>query len=293
MPLASGIILASTWALKAPFWSPGGVKSLETPTLSSNNGSKFSRFAWIGDLLSWSWHENLHTSRPFLPLQCQWVFGWIWGTAIPLLLGRQKLTWTQLVLSDGDCKIYNAFEEHCASTYPNARHGICKFHLVPKPITDLGYTLCNKDNPLVKDQIATFNHFNFSWMTIGGVESENKFFLLHKLLLKWLTSFKIKGQFPTQVANSHEALKHNAEEPTKILMKIMNHKECWFFPNRRHLLHLQQQSTSALEGVFSTTKCLSGKKVTPNTSLLTSVRTQDLQVQTRMTGIVASVAIQC
>ena len=220
--------------------------------------------------------------RAFLPSQCQWVFGWIWGTAIPLLLGRQKLTRTQLVLSDGDCKIYNAFEEHRASTYPHARHGLCIFHLVTKPLTDSGYTLRNKDNPLVKDQIATFKHWIFSWMTIGGVESENEFFLSHKLLLEWLTSFKTKKHFPTHLANSHETLKHNAEELTKMLMKILNHKERWFFPNRRHLLHLQQRSTSALDGVFSTTKCLSGKKVTPNMSLLTSVRTQDLQVQTRM-----------
>ena len=43
--------------------------------------------------------------RAFLPSQCQWVFGWIWGTAIPILLGRDKLQRTQLVLSDGDCKI--------------------------------------------------------------------------------------------------------------------------------------------------------------------------------------------
>ena len=42
--------------------------------------------------------------RAFLPSECRWGFRWIWGTAIPTLLGRDNLSRDQLVLSDGDAK---------------------------------------------------------------------------------------------------------------------------------------------------------------------------------------------
>ena len=45
---------------------------------------------------------------------------------------------------------------------------------------------------------------------------------------------------------------------------------------------LQQRTTLALDGVFSTTKRHCGKTVTPNMSLLNSVKTHDSQVQNRM-----------
>ena len=220
--------------------------------------------------------------RAFLPSQCKWVFGWIWGTAIPILLGKNNLRRTQLVLSDGDCKIYNAFEEHRSQTYPSAVHGLCIFHLVTKPITDAGYKLRNRENALVQDQIATFKHWVFTWMKIGGVECEEEFQTSHGMLIKWLSSFRLEGNSLRNFGRAHDSLDHNSRELEKMLLTIMNHKAKWFFPSRKHLLHLQQKTTSALEGVFSTTKSLPGKKVTPNMTLLNSVRTQDLQVSNQM-----------
>ena len=46
--------------------------------------------------------------RVFLPSQCGWVF----GSAAPTLLGAQNLRRLQLLLTDGDSKMYNAFERH-------------------------------------------------------------------------------------------------------------------------------------------------------------------------------------
>ena len=220
--------------------------------------------------------------RAFLPSQCNWVFGWLWGTALPTLLGSEKLTRTQLVLSDGDCKIYNSFEEHRSKFYPNAVHALCIFHLVTKPITDAGSKFLMKDNSFVKDQIATFKQWVFTWMKIGGVESEHEFNKSHELLMNWLSSFREQNICQKHFGSAQKALEHNSRQLEEMLLTIMNHKQKWFFPSRKHLLHLQQKSTSALEGVFSTTKSLSGKSVTPNMTLLTSVKTQDLQAQNRM-----------
>jgi hypothetical protein len=86
-----------------------------------------------------------------------------------------------------------------------------------------------------------------------------------------------------RLSGVQDALKHNSIELEDFLLtKIMIHKKRWYFPQRSHLIHLQQKSTSALEGVFHTIKCKSSKTVTPSMSLLTSVRTQDQQVQNSM-----------
>ena len=45
--------------------------------------------------------------RVFMPSECRWVFLWIFKTAIPYLLGNAVLSRVQLVLTDGDSKIYN------------------------------------------------------------------------------------------------------------------------------------------------------------------------------------------
>ena len=177
-------------------------------------------------------------------------------------------------------KYNNAFEEHRQTTYPQAIHGLCIFHLVTKPIADSGSKFQDKDNALVKDQIATFKHWIFTWMKIVGVENKEEFRISYEKLMFWLTSFRTKDN--NHLGSSGQALAHNSFQLEKLLLSIMNHKKRWFFPARQHLLHLQQRTTSALEGVFSTTKRLSGKKVTPNMSLINSVKTQDLQAQNRM-----------
>jgi hypothetical protein len=75
--------------------------------------------------------------RAFLPSECQWVFHWLWSSAIPLLLGRENLSRVQLVLTDGDSKIYNTFNSVKADIYPSAIHGLCIFHLVSQPLGKL------------------------------------------------------------------------------------------------------------------------------------------------------------
>jgi hypothetical protein len=179
--------------------------------------------------------------RSFLPSQCKWVFGWIWGTAIPVLLGRKNLQKTQLILSDGDPKIYDAFEEHRKTNYPNAMHGLCIFHLVTKPL-GLIPNFKGKDDPFVKDQIATFKHWIFSWMEVGGVESEEEFCLSHKLLLEWLSGFRKVQTKSSKLTSLKNIMCHNTIEMEDFLMKsIMTHKGRWFFPLRSHLIHLQQK----------------------------------------------------
>jgi hypothetical protein len=91
--------------------------------------------------------------RAFLPSECQWVFLWMWTTAIPTLLGHDNINRTQLVLTDGDSKIYNPFNSVQATLYPSAIHGLCKFHLVTQPLQKLD--IHNKADEAVKRMVNT------------------------------------------------------------------------------------------------------------------------------------------
>jgi hypothetical protein len=58
--------------------------------------------------------------RAFLPSECQWVFHWLWRTAIPALLGKDNIARTQFVLTDGDPKMYIPFDSIKEDLYPAA-----------------------------------------------------------------------------------------------------------------------------------------------------------------------------
>lgn len=58
--------------------------------------------------------DNLNVFTPiriFMPSQCQWVFDWIIATALASLLGEDSLQSVQIFLTDGDSKMYNAFDK--------------------------------------------------------------------------------------------------------------------------------------------------------------------------------------
>jgi hypothetical protein len=91
--------------------------------------------------------------RAFLPSECQWVFHWLWTTAIPTLLGRENIRRKELALSDGDSKIYTPFDSVKAELYPHAIHGLCNFHLVTQPLAKL--QIRGKDKPIVVSMLKT------------------------------------------------------------------------------------------------------------------------------------------
>ena len=82
----------------------------------------------------------------------------MFGSVFPTLLGAEPLKRTQLFLSDGDAKIYNAFDKHRLEHYPNAVHGLCIFHLVNKGLEKLKNNLVGLDQPDVKD-LLSIAHF--------------------------------------------------------------------------------------------------------------------------------------
>jgi hypothetical protein len=97
--------------------------------------------------------ETFTPVRAFLPSECQWVFHWLWASAIPSLLGHENIRRIQLVLSDGDSKIYIPFDSLKDILYPSAIHGLCGFHLILQALQKL--RMLGKEKLDVKMMIKT------------------------------------------------------------------------------------------------------------------------------------------
>lgn len=55
---------------------------------------------------------------------------------------------------------------------PNSKNQLCTYHLVSKGLKKLKSQLLGWDRTVVKNQVATFKHWIFSWMKFGGIETE-------------------------------------------------------------------------------------------------------------------------
>ena len=83
--------------------------------------------------MSCAFDQNMNTFVPvrvYMPSECQWVFQWIFESAIPSLFPKDALDRVQLFLTDGDAKMYDAFDQCRVKHYPNAIHGLCLHHLL-------------------------------------------------------------------------------------------------------------------------------------------------------------------
>ena len=230
---------------------------------------------------SCSFDQNMNIFSPFrafLPSECQWVFQWLWEIAIPKLLPIEALRRVQVVLTDGDSKIYNAFNAVRDKFYPNAIHALCIFHLVTQPLSKLS-EIRSRDTATIKGMLLTFKLWVFSWMGYDGVESEQEYEESKAGLERWLASFAYRQDLGDEAPD----LVHNARVLNDFLTtKIIPHKTRFLFPGRGRRMTLGQKATSALECLHRVMKNKKGISVAPNMSLAKSYRTQNQQVDARM-----------
>jgi len=189
-----------------------------------------------------------------------------------MLLGQNNCNRIQMVLTDGDDKMYGAFDQVKDKFYPNAIHALCLFHLIVQKLGEMHLQMY-KEDPSVEAMANTFKLWLFSWMVLGGVEDEKEFQYSLGRLHSWLAHWRTKEQ-------AHH--NSNATRLEEFLTKsILPHKERWFFPGRRGKLTLDLKTTSPLESINHALKHTSGCKVQPNMTLLKSLQMQDVQASLR------------
>ena len=139
---------------------------------------------------------------------------------------NETLLRVQLFLTDGDPKIYKCFDAVQPTLYPNAVHGLCMYHLVTQGMERNKKLLHGISRLEVTNQIDTVKHWLFSWMGIGGVETEDEFNISYKDLSAWLIQ---------QQSSQDKDISHNAVVfHDWIIQKILHHKHRWLFVNRKY-----------------------------------------------------------
>ena len=225
--------------------------------------------------MSCAFDQNMNTFIPvrvYMPSECQWVFQWIFESAIPALFPKDALDRMQLFLTDGDVKMYDAFDQCREKHYPNAIHGLCLHHLLQplKKLTELR----ERGETSVEAMVNTFRCWILSWTSLGGPETDREFEHSVSGLRSWLRNWQ------TSVS---AVLRHNAVVLDTFLTKnIMKHKRRWWFAGRGRVMTLNQRTTSALESQNRALKNKKGLSVAPNNALVDSFLTQMGQVTARM-----------
>jgi MULE transposase domain len=189
--------------------------------------------------------QNMNVFTPlrvFMPSQQAWVMDWIFGTCIPLLLGKDSLDRTQIVLTDGDRQMYGAFDSHKEEHYPNADHALCMYHLINKGIERQKCKIRRPDKPRVIEIIHTFKMSCFTWFQIGGVETMWEYRVSEKALKDWLHDLQTDELEDKDV-------RHNAGVLESFLIQyVLPHKKRFLVVNRTGKRTLDYRSNSALEG---------------------------------------------
>lgn len=71
-------------------------------------------------------------TRMFLPSEQKWVFHWIFKHALPLLLGTTSIKRNSIVITDGDCNIYDSLNDETTigGIWEGTQHFLCFWHLL-------------------------------------------------------------------------------------------------------------------------------------------------------------------
>ena len=83
--------------------------------------------------------------------------------------------------------------------------------------------MLGKDRDDVKNLLHTFKIWVFSWMSLGGVESEEEFSISYQCLRKWLHSLRENPESSNEVKQNVPAL------DTFLTKTLDRHKQRWFF----------------------------------------------------------------
>ena len=127
-------------------------------------------------------------------------------------------------------------------------------------------------------QINAFKETVFSWCKMHGIENKKEFQQSLSFLREWLTE-----QSQNEDGDVDYDVSHNAQVLHDFLMRnLLPHKSRFLVYLRNDRLYLDYRSTSALESQFQKMKKKCSPCLSPNMTLLTSIKVQDSQRQAKM-----------
>ena len=89
-----------------------------------------------------SYNKSFGHTWCFMPSKCQWVYEWMFGTALPVLHPGTSLSRVQILVTDDDKQETRAANNNCGRgvdvhrSLPNARHRHCAWHKINRNFTE-------------------------------------------------------------------------------------------------------------------------------------------------------------
>jgi len=200
-------------------------------------------------------NQTFTALNAFLPSQSRWSFDWIYRFALPRLLPVEALARIQIFLTDGDDKEYEPFVQLLHNLYPQARHGLCMFHLIERGLLRKKIYESRLDDE-GKKTLKALKQWMWSWSR--DVESDAEFAASYHLFLHWLSlPHIVRALTPANVA----AVK------SYLCTSMLPLRAKWVNTTARHHTRtFQQRTTNHVESENSVLKSSStGPK--PNSSI--------------------------
>ena len=123
-----------------------------------------------------------------MPIECTWVFHWLYKKAMPTLLGAKVLRKTCLSLIDGDRNECGLLEAIISSgTFASSQYAMCRFHLVDQLMVSNPFGKpCDKKLEKFLKVKTYLRAWMYNWMRV--LETVDEFETSKTLLIEWLGS---------------------------------------------------------------------------------------------------------
>jgi hypothetical protein len=182
--------------------------------------------------------------RVWLPNQKRFAFRWVFKFVLTSLFDPMAFCRTRLVMVDGDPQQRSELSKAILDYMPNAMDGGCGWHIVEQ-----GWKRHGPGKTAVKEnKRAAYNLFKkrlkdwcYSWMTPGGVESEEEYTISKELIFAYLDS--------PQVLDVCDGQQYVVDQVSDFVQKyVIVYDEAFLFYKKKYLRYFNVKTSSAHEG---------------------------------------------
>jgi hypothetical protein len=182
--------------------------------------------------------------RVWLPNQKRFAFRWVFKFVLTSIFDPRAFRRTRLVMVDGDPQQRSELSKAILDYMPNAIDGGCGWHIVEQGWKSHG----PGKTAVIEKKRDGYNLFKkrvkdwcYSWMTPGGVESEDEYSVSKNLLFAYLAS--------PEVLDACDGQQYIIDQVTDFVKNyVIVYDEVFLFFKKKYLRYFNVKTSSAHEG---------------------------------------------
>jgi hypothetical protein len=182
--------------------------------------------------------------RVFLPNQKAYSFRWVFQVVLVVLVGKETLEETELVISDGDSQECQQLDTAIDLYLPNARRARCGWHVAVKGWSRHcpSKTSVDRQHQARYDNLSSYiKRWIFSWMLPGYCETEQEFRISKALLIEFVLSKQV-----LEVCGGDTMIQRRIA--TFLTGYVLIYEEHFVFYRRKSVYHFNEYNNCAHEG---------------------------------------------